>query len=249
MKKYIVIPLLLILIITSFSFAILYYFLNINSPDNTINNSFRKKIIASFFLRRIFRLNQVGDARYDFTSNEKFKRININVYYQYGEVLYPQTIEKAAFKIQEITKKPKGITIKKIPITTFIQDHVTDQEINLLTKKYPAKWITTDDTVTLQIFILKKYNEFPTYAGIVKDAHNIFIFKDSISDVSDRQATTQDAEISTILHEFAHLLGADHVGNPTCILHEKVENLTDNLPTDINTSYCQEDLEAIQDSL
>lgn len=218
------------------------------SSNNSVNNSFRKKIISNYFLRRILRLSQVGDARFDFATNNEFTRLKIVVYYQNGEVLYQETVEKAVDEIRKVVNKNE-ILIKKLPLTVLIDDFTNDNKLNQLVKKYPSKWSTSEKTAAFQIFILKKYSLHPTYAGLVKDDHNIFIFMDAIKDVSNMQKTTQEAEVSTILHEFGHLLGANHVSNMGCIMNEKVENLTDNFPAIINTSYCPEDLEEINASL
>lgn len=248
MKKTLAVFLLLIIIIITFSYSAFYFFLNLQTSNNIINNSFRKKIISNYFLKNIFRLNQAGDARFNFATNNEFVRLKVIVYYQDKEVLYQETVEKAVDEIKKVVNKNQVI-IKKLPITILIDDFTDDKKLNQLVKKYPAKWSTPDKTAVLQVFILKKYYLHPTYAGLVKDDHNIFIFMDAIKDVSDMQRTTQDAEVSTILHEFGHLLGANHVSNPGCIMNEKVENLTEDFPTVINTFYCPEDLEEINASL
>ena len=248
MKKTVAIFLLLAIIIISFSYAGFYYFLNLKSPGNIVNNSFRRKIISHYFLRKIFRLNQIGDARFDFATDNEFTKLKIIVYYQEGEVLYQETVEKAAQEIKNVIKKQE-ITIKKLPLLTLIDDFADDNRLSQLIKKYPAKWSTFDKTAALQIFILKKYALHPTYAGLVKDDHNIFLFMDAIRDVSDRQSSTQDAEVSTILHEFGHLLGANHVKDESCIMSGKVENLTDGLRATINTNYCPEDLKEIETAI
>ncbi|MDO8658409.1 MAG: hypothetical protein Q7K55_06710 [Candidatus Levybacteria bacterium] len=248
MKKAFFVFLLLIIIIITFFYSTFYFFLNLQTSNNFVNNSFRKKIISHYLLRRIFRLNQAGDARFNFAANNEFTRLKVIVYYQDGEVLYQETIEKAVDEIKKVINKDEVI-IKKLPLTVLIDDFTNDRKLSQLVKKYPSKWSTSEKTAVIQVFILKKYSLHPTYAGLVKDDHNIFIFMDAIWDVSDMQKTTQDAEVSTILHEFGHLLGANHVSNLGCIMNGKVENLIDNLPTTITTSYCPEDLEEINASL
>lgn len=248
MKKALLTLLLLTIVILTFSFSISYYFLNLNKSGNLSKSSFRKRIISEPFLRKIFKLHQIGDARYDFATDKNYKKLNVIVYYQYGEILNTETIEDAVLEFKQIIKKPNGITIKKIPLTTSVPDYITDEELNSLIKKYPIKWQLFGDTATIQIFILKKYEQ-STYLGIVKESNNIFVFKDSIKDVSTYQSSTKRAEVETILHELAHLLGSDHVLEEGCILFGRVENIIGGFPATINTTYCPSDIQEIKSSL
>lgn len=239
---------LLFVILVTFSYAILYYFFNLTNPDNSINKNYRKYIIPNYFLRNIFRFHQAGDARLDFATEKNFKKLIVIAYYQEEEILYPETIELAVSEIKNIVKKSE-ITIKKVPLLMSFSDAVSDDDLRTISKKYPAKWPIFNETAILQIFILRKYAPFPTFAGLVKDDHNIFIFMDSIRGVSDQQSSTQNAEVSTILHEFGHLLGAEHVNDDSCIMSGKVENIIDGFPTIISNTYCSLDYEEIEKAL
>lgn len=248
MKKVFLFILLLIVIILTFSFSIIYYLLNLNPNTYSANSSFRKQIISQPLLRKIFKLHQIGDARYDFAKDSNYAKLNIIIYYQNGEILNSETIEEAVSEMKMVIKKPDGINIKRVPIMTSIPNYTTDKELDLLIKKYPVNQPVFGKTTTLQIFILKSYEDLG-FTGMVKDASNIFIFKNAIKSVSDQQSSTRAAEVSTILHEFAHLLGADHVQDETCILNAKIENMKEGFPTVFSTTYCSLDLKEIKKAL
>jgi predicted Zn-dependent protease len=80
--------------------------------------------------------------------------------------------------------------------------------------------------------------------------NTIFLFKDAMKNVSDTDESLIAMEISTILHEFAHLGGAEHIQNTGCIMADTVENLDffTKIPS-IRDSYCKEDLDAINKAL
>ena len=71
---------------------------------------------------------------------------------------------------------------------------------------------------------------------------------DRIKEVSGRASPKGDTEVSTILHEFAHLLGADHTSDKTCILSPLLETKASDLGK-LATTYCDSDLIVIRAAL
>jgi len=207
MKKFLTL-LLLIIILFIFSYIFLYYFFNLAPKDNYFNKTFRPKIISNFFLRKIFKLHTIGDARYDYLKDDVFKSLMINVFNQEGETLTDETKNQLVSKISALIKKPDGITISEKTLEDPLPENVTDQDLINLLKIYQHN---SNKKAQLNIFVLKKYEPHPTYTGLVIDAGSIFIFMDTVRDLSFYEKTTTSAEISALLHEFAHLLGAEHV--------------------------------------
>lgn len=206
----------------------------------------RKHVMMYPLFRKVFRLQQVGDARYEYMYKRAMP-LEIFLYYQEGVSLEPNTIEKITREIQFVTHKYAPITIHP-PITIHaVPDKVDDANINSILDLYGADTNLLSPTVPLHIFVLKYYLPHPSYAGLVTDAHSLILFKNPIEYVSDNEQSRVAVEISTILHEFAHLGGAEHITNPNCILADTVENLDFYTKIDsFRDTYCDEDLAEIQ---
>lgn len=238
--------LLLLIILTAFFFILLYISFNFIAPDNPLNQVFRLKIAKIVPLRKIFKLYQVGDARSDYLTIDNFKKLEITVYSFPGESLNPLTKEKIVDQISQIIEQPKQITIVEKNYREETNAEVDDKMIHSLLKAYP---VNLKGQANLQIFILDRYSPQPSFAGLVKNAYSIFLFNQPINNISNFETSTYKIETSTILHEFAHLLGAGHVEKDGCILSEKVENITYGRPTMFTTTYCVEDIEKIESAL
>jgi hypothetical protein len=250
MKKFFEIIFLIAFIATAFTYIILSVSFNLTREDNPVNILLRKKVIPYGWARYILRLSQPGDARFDYGTSGEFRQMDIAVYRQDGVSLDPSAMDIVIREIKRVVDKPEGITLGNPELIDESWDTVSDADLLSLTRKYSPKLYFTGKSVPLSIMVLKKYAPHPTYAGLVTDANSIFIFKDAITDVSDRQVSDRDAEVSTILHEFGHLLGADHVPGNGCILSEQVENTTFfNLPSVITDSYCDTDIDEIRMAL
>jgi len=247
MKQAIRVLLLVLVILVGFFYSAFYISFNLRGPNNFVNNTFRKKFISSYLLRKTFKLNQVGDARFDYAKDKQFSKMKIGAYYQDGEQLTPGTIQTVIQNLGGIIEKPGGVIVEE-PITIGgVGDAWDDESLRQLVQKHPGQSSLSEKTAALQIFVLSRYAVIPTYAGLVKDANNIFVFMEPVKDVSNEQRSTRNMEVSTILHEFAHLLGAEHVDKDDCILSEKVENITSfGLVPVITTKYCESDLETIK---
>lgn len=239
----------IIVCITVISSSLLYFCFNIINPINPINNSFRKTFIKNELLRKVFKLNAVGDSRYEYAEGLQFTKLKIIVLKQAEENLSSKTLPALKKEFSRVINKPEGIFVEESFLTD--QDNVdfNDNDLKNLVKKYPNASNSETKTAVLFIFVLKKYTPNPTFAGLVLDSSHIFLFMDAIKDVSDKQSSSQGVEISTILHEFGHLLGAEHIDGQDCILSQSVENITYNLPSTILTSYCQIDIDEIETRL
>jgi hypothetical protein len=244
-KKIAVIIFLSLIIIFSFSFSFLFYIFNVAPPENSFSQKYRQTVLQNYVLKEFLRLNQPGDARYDLKNNQK---IRIDVYYQNDLRLRPDTLPRVVLELKQVLAD-KDISYDAQPLGIEINPVINDEGIKELLKQKPVDWSFMDSTARVQIFVLKEYEEVPTYVGLVQDANNIFLFMNMIKDVSDQQESSYKIEVSTILHEFAHLLGADHVEAQDCILNERVENVRHGMPVSFRTSFCQQDIEEINKAL
>lgn len=242
MKKLFFSLLLLIIVLMILSFVVIFLSFNFLTPRNPINSSLRKTFIKNIYLRNIFKLQRIGDAKYDFISNPHFKKLTIDIIDFGDENLSEKTKNSLSLELNKIINKPEGITITEKDDIWNFNNEIDDNDIKKIISKYKN---SDNNSIKLIIFIFKKYLSHPTYAGLVKDSNHLFIFTDPIRDISYYEKGTEKAEISTILHEFAHLLGAKHVYDENCILSEKVENTNLGTPKELITSFCQKDLDEI----
>jgi hypothetical protein len=247
MPKILGTSLLLILVIGIFGFIFLYLGFNLLDPGNPVNRHLRKYAMRTPYGGKIFRLNQEGDARYEYLDRKI--PLEIFVYYQDGAVLSPETINGVSTELKRLTGRMTETVIRPQILLPDIPGKVTDKDIVTILDKYQVRSPIREISVPLHIFVFKYYLTNTSIGGLVTDAHTLVIFKQPLTYVSQNPADTRETETATILHEFGHLAGAGHSQNPDCIMAETVESL--NFYNKIKTvnSFCPEDLELFKNSL
>lgn len=248
MKLFKTLFLLLIIFITgSFIFGTVVF--KMLDPSNSMNRAFRKPVIAIPLLRKLLRLNQLGDARYEYVT-KRFNPMKIYVYYQEGVALDSKSVDSFVREMYHITHKATQITVETPQILTGIPEKVMDTDVDQLVARYGSDSSLFSNTVPLHIFVLKYYVTSPSYVGLVVDAHSIVLFKNAINYISEGEPSVVPTESSTLLHEFAHLTGAEHIQTPNCILTGTLETTVgEGSPTVIRDTYCDEDIQEINDAL
>lgn len=245
MKHVLSIVLLLSIISSSLLYCVFYIFFNLVNPANSINQTFRKTILQQPQLRKSFRLEQVGDARYEYFHNPSMPLI-ISLYYEEGISLDPKTLEIVNHEVRKITHK-NVIILQKPQTIINVPSKIQDTDIAIIEKKFGQDTSVWSNVVPLSIFLLSYYTPHPSYAGLVTDAHSIILFNTAIENVTTNPESRSSMEIGTILHEFAHLGGAEHIQNQDCILAETVENLNFfQKISHITNTYCEEDIKEIR---
>lgn len=249
MKKFLKIFLLLLIIGFNGLFITLYISFNLVDPGNMINQNYRKYALYYSPIRKIFRMDQVGDARYEYM-NYPSRPMTIHLFYQEGITLNDETKNAILERMQFVTHKYVRSTFDGPTILTGLPEKVNDEDMKKLWKTYSKSATLFSTTLPLNIFVLNYYTPHPSYAGLVEDAYSIFLFKDAIKNVAETTDMIPQLEMSTMLHEFGHLGGANHIDDPDCIMVDKVENLNffNKIPS-IRDSYCEKDLQEIQKAL
>lgn len=241
MKNFFLTLFLLLFIFSVFLYVLFYYSFNLSYENNLLNKKFHIFFASNLLLRQLFKLHRIGDARSDYLTTNNFQKLEINIYNPNRDTFSEDFKNTLIDRIGQITNKPAGIFVKEESLNYI--ETITDEGIKMIIKDNP---INLKNSAKLNIFLIKSYYHVPTYIGLVKDAYHIFLFSAPLEDISHFEKTSDNAYLSTILHEFSHLLGAGHVANDRCILSEKVEDIAFGRPAEITTTFCPEDLEEIK---
>lgn len=245
MLKKITILLLLIFILLTIIYSFFYASFNLDIEIlKPVNDGLRPLTTKNFTLRRVFNLNQPGDAKADYYSTKHFTKLKVEVYRStYGE-MFETSLELIKNGIDEVINKSEGISIEKMELENVPQE-VDDDFIDNLANKIPKY---SNNTAVMKIYILSTYKPHPTLTGLTAGAYGFVIFKNSIEESSENTSTRGGLEKNTILHEVGHLLGVKHIEKDRCVM-DKIVDVPGRGRIDlIPTEYCFYDLQAIKDA-
>ena len=207
----------LILIILSI-YLILFYSFQWADPENTINVELRPIIIRQQTIKNLFKLNRIGDNVYTYT-NPQYPTITVEVDYQSDITLTPELDLWIDNMINDtLGKKVEVIIDDNNQLTP--KSSYTDKELFQLTSSQVHYRSTTP---YLHIIYLSSSSEVPTNAGRVVNHDTIYMFANVLGSLSDKVDIQLMLEQSTLMHEYGHLLGVEHIDQENCIMSKKVE--------------------------
>jgi predicted Zn-dependent protease len=196
--------------------SIVTFFVKFGSNTETadfLNN----KVIHYPVLVSLININKPGDARFSFLDSSKGKLPVVLIYLRSN---------KPNSNVDEwIDGVVKQTTARETEITTadlnFVnKSEYSDDDLNEIRNTLVGRFNTE---AKLFIVYLTVYKEDISNIGLAKHRDTIFIFSDALNALSGNEDTLARLERSTIMHEWAHLLGAGHVDDPDCIMSELVE--------------------------
>jgi hypothetical protein len=205
--------------------------------DQTIAGKLLKnKIISNYSLVPLLKLDQPGDYRYRYLDPEK--DIAVAVYYVPGLAPDEEVANWVEKMIKETTGKNATVNVNSYVHIPNLKSY-TDNELNKIRKE-----IGRSGRPDLHIVYLSTYDKVPGYVGLTVNKDTIFLFKATMYDLNNNKEVVKLIERSTIMHEWGHLLGMEHVDDPDCIMSEAVEVYENRRfqETNIPTSYCSEEL-------
>lgn len=191
----------------------------------------------------LFNLNEPGDAKFLY-SDLKYAELRVNLVTG-GEY---RTDIKVGNWIEEMiadtVMKKTNIEIVN-ELTIPLKSSYTDSDLNDIREKIYGKVVGSEPV--LNIVYLSKYAEKPTSVGLVIHRDTIFIFSERLDELTEKGYIGQILEKTTIMHEWGHLLGLDHINEKGCIMNELVE-VSEDYPSerDLPRKYCREELDAIK---
>lgn len=227
---------LVVLVVVGF----LVYQLYLADGSVPFNKELRESFLKSSFTRSVLALNRPGDQRFIYL-NQDSNKLTVEVDIQAGivpnhqyKMWLTQMIKDTTGKIADIRESYDSDILPK-PAFSYT-------ELLSMAKKTRDPLLAAQPNYLHVLYLGESSNE-PTNVGMVLTATDIFLFKQVVIQLSDRESIRSKIERSTIMHEWGHLLGLEHVALENCIMNEKVEVYENkkfqgsNLPTD----YCAEE--------
>jgi hypothetical protein len=215
-----------------------------NDSSSYINREFRTLMMKSKMARNIFFLNKPGDGRFDYLAN-KNNKVLVEVDYQINRSPGEEVEEWLIDIIHEVLRKEAEVLVSEESAIGG-RDGFSDKELKEVETESRDSAADEGETY-LHIVYISASEETPTNTGLVLSEDSIFIFKDAIDGLSQRETIRDRIEESTLRHEFGHLLGLEHVERDNCVMSEIVEvhsrrrRQYDNIPID----YCEESWEKL----
>jgi len=244
MLKKITIFILFIFIFLTIIYSFFYASFNLEVEYlKSINDNFRPYTSKNFTLRRVFGLNQPGDAKSDYYTKQ-FTKLKVEVYRSTHGDMFETSLELIKNGIDGVINKSEGISIEEIELEN-VPDKVSDDFIDNLANKIPKY---SNNSAVIKIYILSTYEPHPTLTGLTAGAYGFVIFKNSIEESSESISIKNGLEKNTILHEMGHLLGAKHIEKGGCVMDKIVDVPGKGRINLIPTAYCFYDLQAIKDA-
>jgi hypothetical protein len=209
------------------------------------NSSFSKyvkgEVIKYPGLALFLNLNEPGDGRFLYLGPHH-QQIRINIY----SVNNTRVNESVTDWMNEIVSETTGkkIVVSDLrPVEYKNNGLLGDNDLNNIRKIIVTEAGSVSD---LNIVYTSSYSQKPSSIGLVIHRDTIFVFEDALKKLSEKSDIKNILEKTTIMHEWGHLLGIDHVYNDDCIMSEIVEVYDD--PTYgkmLPTKYCWEELHTI----
>ncbi len=245
MLKKITIFLLLIFIFLTIIYSFFYASFNLDIEVlKPVSDGLRPLTTKNFTFRRVFNLNQPGDAKSDYYSSKQFTKLKVEVYSSSHGNFYGTSQKTIGEGVEGVLNKPEGISIKEMRLEK-VPNIVSDDFIDNLTNDIPKY---SNNTAVMKIYLLSTYEPHPTLTGLTAGAYGFVIFKNSIEESSEDVSIRERLEKNTILHEVGHLLGVKHIEKDRCVMDKIVDVPGRGRINLIPTEYCFYDLQAIQDA-
>jgi hypothetical protein len=214
---------------------------SLGDANSYFNQGTRFKLGKHKIFRTVFSLHNDGDARAEYLYGNG--PIIIEIVRPTSLTLTDQTIQKFADKVTEYTGRPT--TIKS---DSYIEDKVlTEEDIeNIVDQKRRYGDMTQTSIFIIyatdfshgQTQIARTYKEF----GMILSDRQMFDL------VRKNQRVKQEYAASTMLHEFGHQLGIDHIEDEQCVMASSVEtpDRTRFFFSDVTPqSFCEQEMEEL----
>ena len=227
----------LILIIICIPISI--YLVRFNN-NSFIGRNIKKQVINDPGLVRILNLNEPGDGRYIYLDSA-VPSVSVSIY-SIDAKPYDERVKLWMGDIMHSTVNKEIGEIFEGDINYGKTELLTNENLEEI-----YKLVKSTSKSDVYIIFTGSYAEKPSSVGLVIQRDAIFIFNDAIELLSERGYVKDLLEKTTIMHEWGHLLGLEHINYSNCIMNEMAE-VYDNPPVGKNLpiKYCWEELNIIR---
>ena len=222
-------------------FSAVFVFLNAESLKEK-SDWLREVFIKNYYIKNIFNLHDVGNAKYFLLSPSGAKEINVDLYSsEFGDPV-PETKEflEDIFKKYCGSEKKININSKKIYLGKSWQ-MIDDKELDALSDIHihPKN---NSKSASISIVYLSEYGPNKNRIGLATNDLSVVIFKDAIQKLSDRKSVLEKIERATLLHEIGHLWGLEHNDNSQSVMSDIFECPAFALPNQIVADFNAKDI-------
>lgn len=242
MRKFVT-AFLLLVIVGSFGFGLIRFQANESQQKNWFNQHWRPSFAQSSILRTMFGLHWDGDGRAMFLGAHP-PMLTLVFHAEPGRLLSDNVKNQLVQNLTKVVQKSNGVqVIDGSTVLTRLDSYSREQVRALASQSKFRQGI--DNSATLHVFLLSRFTDAPSNIGMTVREDGVVVFMDAIADLTQSNQASADAYVlSTILHEFGHQLGLDHVGSSNCVMASEVENPQGYFSTP--TQYCSEELQLIE---
>lgn len=230
-------------ILLAFSFSFLRYQANNGQQDTWFNTHWRTRAAEHPLIRWALGLHQAGDGRSDYLFPERTEGFPVRIFLDPAVSIPTESIEAALPEMVKLLGSG-GFELATPQVLQGTRETYTNVDFRSL-----AAQAAEQDVIQtpVDIFILTKDAASMTQLGSTVREHGIVVFMGSILELTQEPNAQAALVTSTILHEFGHQVGLDHLDEPSCIMAAVVEQPTSTAwaPQTVPTHYCPEELTLI----
>lgn len=231
---------LLIFTLAVFSVLIVIYVSKFNSKGY-LGSLVKEQFIKYPKLVDLAGMNEPGDYRYLYTS-DSYQELKVVI----GEVGDIKVSEDSDTWVKEMIEETLGINanISFTDLDPVGTGAYSDEGLDQLRKQVSGKL----NGPVLYIIYTTEYEEAPGYIGLTLHKDTVFLFNNALQNLNTNPELTDRLVRSTLMHEWAHLLGVGHTEGTSCIMSEKI-HVSDNPGSwkgNIPIEYCTSTLHQIQ---
>lgn len=240
MRNRVSILFLLVTIGVSFGYAILRYQANNGQQDTWFNVHWRTRAAEHPLIRWALGLHQAGDGKSDYLYPERTEGFPVRIFLDPAINIPNGSIEAALPEMVKLLGDG-GFNLAAPQVLLATKETYTNTDFRSLAAQ--ASQLDSIQT-PLDIFILTRDSESATQLGSTVREHGIVVFMGSIQALTAEPQAQVALVTSTILHEFGHQLGLEHLDDQQCIMAAIVEQpvSTKWVPLIVPTQYCPQEL-------
>lgn len=207
----------------------------LEAKSATLRNEFSKNNL----LQIAFQLDKLSYAKRDLL----VKDLDVIIIPTASFSLENSVTSNIAQKIDQVTEKKVNVLTDK----TFERQEIADLSKDNLGTIFKDAAQKAGSKNYLAIILLDKSKDAPTNVGMTEGERTIVLFEGRIAELSETQTVLNDLKVSTVLHEYGHLIGLEHNNNEGCLMNEKVESPGNDWFTDMPENFCDFELSQIED--